>query len=110
MDRVTGDGDLGVSMARAAKADRRTPLTRIRWTIFLQRQRTRSHATQRIRDSVRATLRSALSGAVADVLEDQGIPDSRDGPMHWLEGCQAISELGARNRAIAPCWMLSIPS
>jgi dihydroxyacetone kinase len=93
MDRVTGDGDLGVSMARAAKAVRDAvasyPLDNIPATL-----KALAHTLRRELGGSSGPLYGVLflrCGTVLDASRANGLA-------HWAEaidqGCRAISELG----------------
>jgi triose/dihydroxyacetone kinase / FAD-AMP lyase (cyclizing) len=93
MDRVTGDGDLGASMARAAKAVqdalRSYPLDNIPATL-----KALGHTLRRELGGSSGPLYGVLFLRCGSALESLGAT----GPAHWADtlaqGCQAISELG----------------
>ena len=93
MDRITGDGDLGVSMRRAAEAVREAmdsyPLDDVPATL-----KALGHALQRVMGGSSGPLYGVLFLRCANVLEgSDGM-----GLSQWVgameEGCRAISELG----------------
>ena len=93
MDRITGDGDLGVSMRRAAEAVREAmdsyPLDDVPATL-----KALGHALQRVMGGSSGPLYGVLFLRCANVLEGSG----GMGLSQWVgameEGCRAISELG----------------
>ena len=93
MDRVTGDGDLGVSMARAAKAVQDAvasyPLDNTPATL-----KALAHTLRRELGGSSGPLYGVLFLRCGSVLEASGAP----GLAQWAEaidqGCRAISELG----------------
>jgi dihydroxyacetone kinase len=93
MDRVTGDGDLGASMRRAAVAVQSTlgsyPLNNVSATL-----KALGHLLQREMGGSSGPLYGVLFLRCGNVLESSG----RSGLAQWVEavdqGCQAISELG----------------
>jgi len=93
MDRITGDGDLGVSMRRAAEAVREAmdsyPLDDVPATL-----KALGHALQRVMGGSSGPLYGVLFLRCANVLEGSG----GMGLAQWVgameEGCRAISELG----------------
>jgi dihydroxyacetone kinase len=93
MDRVTGDGDLGASMARAAKAVQNAlssyPLDNIPATL-----KALGHTLRRELGGSSGPLYGVLFLRCGSILENR----AATGPALWAdalaEGCQAISELG----------------
>jgi dihydroxyacetone kinase len=97
MDRVTGDGDLGISMKRAAEAmlasDESYPLDNIPATL-----KQLGHTVQRVMGGASGPLYGALFLRCGIVLENS----KRTGLASWIEalhqGCLAISEMGGAKR------------
>ena len=93
MDRVTGDGDLGASMARAAKAvqDALTsyPLDNIPATL-----KALGHTLRRELGGSSGPLYGALFLRCGSVLESLGATELSSWADALAQGCQAISELG----------------
>jgi dihydroxyacetone kinase len=93
MDRVTGDGDLGASMARAARAIQSSvnsyPLDNIAATL-----KALGHTLRRELGGSSGPLYGVLFLRSGSILEGRGAT----GPALWADalaqGCQAISELG----------------
>ena len=92
MDRVTGDGDLGTSMERAAKAVQGAvdsyPLDDVPATL-----KALGHTLRRELGGSSGPLYGVLFLRCGNVLEIPGQPDWRSGPTHST-GLPAISELG----------------
>jgi dihydroxyacetone kinase len=93
MDRVTGDGDLGVSMARAAKAVQDAvafyPLDNVPATI-----KALGHTLRRELGGSSGPLYGVLFLRCGSVLEASGATGLAQWAVALDQGCQAISELG----------------
>ena len=108
MDRVTGDGDLGVSMARGAKAVQGAvalyPLDNIPATL-----KALGHTLRRALGGSSGRLYGVLFCAAAVCLRP-----ARNRIAQWGEaldqGCRATVNWVEQSQAIAPCWTRSIPS
>jgi dihydroxyacetone kinase len=93
MDRVTGDGDLGASMARAAKAVQEAlssyPLDNIPATV-----KALGHTLRRELGGSSGPLYGVLFLRVGSVLESLGATGLSSWANALVQGCQAISDLG----------------
>ncbi|MGB8538947.1 MAG: dihydroxyacetone kinase subunit DhaL [Acidobacteriaceae bacterium] len=93
MDRVTGDGDLGASMARAAKAVQDAlssyPLDNVSATL-----KTLGHTLRRELGGSSGPLYGVLFLRSGSVLESLGATGLAAWSEALAQGCQAISELG----------------
>jgi dihydroxyacetone kinase len=93
MDRVTGDGDLGASMARAAKAVQEAlssyPLDNIPATL-----KALGHTLRRELGGSSGPLYGVLFLRCGSVLEGHGAIGQAQWADALAQGCQAISELG----------------
>ena len=91
LDRITGDGDLGVSMARAAKAVENTPypLDKIPATL-----KALGHTLRRELGGSSGPLYGVLFLRCGSVLESQGVAGLSSWANALAQGCEAISELG----------------
>jgi triose/dihydroxyacetone kinase / FAD-AMP lyase (cyclizing) len=91
LDRITGDGDLGVSMARAAKAIENTtyPLDNIPATL-----KALGHTLRRELGGSSGPLYGVLFLRCGTVLESQGVAGLSSWANALAQGCEAISELG----------------
>ncbi len=96
MDRITGDGDLGASMARGAKAvlDALSsyPLDNIPATL-----KALGHTLRRELGGSSGPLYGVLFLRCGSVLENHGALGLTEWAAALAEGCQAISELGGAN-------------
>jgi dihydroxyacetone kinase len=92
-DRVTGDGDLGASMARAAKAVQDAlssyPLDNIAATL-----KALGHTLRRELGGSSGPLYGVLFLRSGSVFESLGASEPASWPDALAQGCQAISELG----------------
>jgi len=91
LDRITGDGDLGVSMARAAKAIENTqyPLDNIPATL-----KALGHTLRRELGGSSGPLYGVLFLRCGSVLESQGVAGLSSWANALAQGCEAISEMG----------------
>ena len=109
MDRVTGDGDLGVSMARAAKAVQDAvgsyPLDDIPATL-----KALGHTLRRELGGSSGPLYGVLFLRCGSVLEAAAQLDWRSGPKRSIRAARPSANWVAQSQATAPCWMRSIPS
>jgi dihydroxyacetone kinase len=96
LDRITGDGDLGVSMARAAKAAENAlnsyPLDNISATL-----KAFGHTLRRELGGSSGPLYGVLFLRCGSVLESDGALGHAQWADAVAQGCQAISELGGAN-------------
>ncbi len=110
MDRVTGDGDLGASMARAARAVQDAlasyPLDDVPATL-----KALGHTLRRELGGSSGPLYGVLFLRCGSVLESQ--PRNRtgaSGPKRSIRAAGPSANWVAQSPAIAPCWMRSIHS
>ena len=108
MDRVTGDGDLGTSMERAAKAVQDAvnsyPLDDVPATL-----KALGHTLRRELGGSSGPLYGVLFLRCGSVLDEfQAQPDWRSGPKRSIRAAGPSVNWVARSPAIGRCWMRSI--
>ena len=97
LDRITGDGDLGISLKRAAEAVRQSldfyPLDNIPATL-----KALGHTLRREMGGASGPLYGVLFLRCGNVLESSATPEAKTDMRAWAnaldQGCRAISELG----------------
>ena len=109
MDRVTGDGDLGVSMARGAKAVQDAVASYPLDNIPLRLKRSVILSGVNWVDPQDRSMESCFCAA-AVFLRLAAQPDWRSGQKRSIRGAGPSVNWVAQSQAIAPCWMRSIHS
>ncbi len=108
-DRITGDGDLGTSMERAARA-MKTLWSRTLWTMFPRRSKPsaiRSGANWADLQDRCTGCSFCIAARYCRVPEQPGWPN---GPKQSIRAARPSVRWVAQSPAIAPCWMRSTHS